>query len=222
MKWSLLFLFLSLIGLPATFAIASSDSTQQRRFQKLATQMGLKEPKLKPEEYEVRIWQRVALKYGDAHLAYILRKTKKRFTVVKYLIESTKDGFRYATRVKPTVEITPALWDQLLDYHLLTLPDLSTVLQKIYVKQPKDSTWNELDKDGVVTVKARRSRNKRILVYDGEGYSFEVFGSNVYRSYGYSNPFSYIEAHPESEELHQVTGILNDLSIIFRSDQIGR
>lgn len=184
--------------------------------------MGLKEPKLKPEEYEVRIWQRVALKYGDAHLAYILRKTKKRFTVVKYLIESNKDGFQYATRVKPTVKITPALWDQLQQYHILTLPNLSTVLEEVHAKQPKDSTWNEINNNGEITVKARRSRNKRMIVSDGEGYSFEVFGNNIYRSYGYSNPFSYIVAHPESEELHQVTGILNDLSIIFRSDQIGR
>jgi hypothetical protein len=221
MKWSLLFLFLSLTGLPATFAGILTDSIQQRRFKKLATQMGLKEPKLKPEEYEVRIWQTVALKYGDAHLAYILRKTKKRFTVVKYLIESTKDGFQYAIRVKPTVKIVPALWDQLQEHYLLTLPNLSTVLEEVHAKQPKDSTWNEIN-NGEITVKARRSRRKRLLVLDGEGYSFEVFGHNTYRSYGYSNPFSYIEAYPESEVLHNVTGILNDLSIIFRSDQIGR
>jgi hypothetical protein len=216
MKWSLLFLFLSLTLVPATFAGILTDSLQQRRFQKLATQMGLKEPDLKLDGYEVRIWYNMSFQYGEAQMAYILRKTQQEFTVAKYLIKSNKRGFRSATSLQPTTPVSPDLWSRLLTRNLLTLPDRSVVFERLYRNPDPISEKDriQLETDGSFTIRENKTKNQ-IVILDGEGFYFEVFSLNKYRSFIYDNPRRYSSFCSECEELQDVVGILDDLTALF-------
>ncbi len=217
-------LWLSLALTTGAPASVSFDSTVKRRFQKLTEQIGLKRPILKADEYEIRIWHSQALRYGDAEMAYVLRKTVKRFTIVKYIINSNQQGFQFATRLKPTVAITPALWKRLLKRNILTLPDQSVVFEQLYpkLKSPKGTTWTKIEADGSFTITTYRTPKRQTIVLDGEGYSFELFSADGYRVYGYDNLDVYLRDEPQSEELRNVAGILYDLSLLFRSDEQGR
>jgi hypothetical protein len=223
MRYTRLWLWLVLVLTTDAFARTTADSTAGL-FQKLSGQLGLKEPRLNANEYEVRIWNRVALRYGDAQMVYVLRKTSKQLSIVKYIIESNRQGFQRATKLKPTVSVTRALWKRLLAKNLLTMPDQSAVLEQLYKQPepPKDTIQGGLQADGSFTVKGRKSRLRRVIVGDGEGYEFEVFTANGYRQYTYGNPDIYARAYPENEDLRNVLSILNDISLVFRSDKTGR
>lgn len=186
--------------------------------------MGLKEPELKANEYEVRIWNRQSLRYGDAHMVYVLRKNRKGLIVVKYLINSNQQGFQFAESLNPTVTVTLNLWERLVRKNILTLSDHSVVFKKLYAEpEPrKDTVRGRMEPDGSFTIKGYKTTRRRVLIADGEGYSFEVFGKDSYRAYDYSNPRSYIEYEPQSPELRDVVSILDDLSLVFRADELGR
>lgn len=218
------FLLCSLMLTTGAQARVPSDSTAKKRFEKLAEQIGLKEPNQKADGYEVRIWNRQALRYGDAQMAYVLRKTKKRFTIEKYVINSNQQGFQFATRFKPTVTIRPTLWERLLKRNILTLPDQAFVFERLYPKpEPhKDTTRTRMEADGSFTIIGYKKPKRQPMIGDGEGYSFELFSANGYRVYHYGNPRSYFMDEPQSEELRNVVGILDDLSLVFRSDKLGR
>jgi|GEM_PF-2722593 len=216
MRWSLLFLLVSLALGPATFAETTSDSIQQRRFQKLAMQMGLKEPDLKSEEYEVRIWYNMSFQYGEAQMAYVLRKTQQEFTVAKYLINSNKRGFRRAILLQPTLPVSLDLWSRLLDKNILTLPDQSVVFERLR-RQPapiSDTDRIQLETDGSFTIRENKTKNQRYIL-DGETFYFEVFSTNNYHSFIYDNPRGYSRFYSDSEELRNVVGILDKLAPLF-------
>jgi hypothetical protein len=220
MRWSLLFLLVSLALGPATFAETTSDSIQQRRFQKLAMQMGLKEPDLKSEEYEVRIWYNMSFKYGEAQMAYLLRKTQHDFTVAKCLINSNKRGFRKATLLKPTLPVSDDLWSRLLDKNILTLPDRSVVFERLH-RQPdaiNETNRIQLETDGSFTIRENRTKNQ-IAILDGEIFYFEVFCRTNYHTFTYDNPRGYSRFYSESKELQNVVGILNELASLFDLSQ---
>ncbi|GAB4048333.1 hypothetical protein GCM10028810_34450 [Spirosoma litoris] len=195
-------------------------------YPKLAEQIGLKYPDLKEDEYEVRIWYRAGLLYGDSQTAYVLHKTEKRFTIVKYIIQSNQQGFQFAKRRKPKVTITPTLWQRFLRQNILTLPNESIVFDRLYPKPkprpPIDTVGAGMQADGSFTVKGYKPERRRSLFTDGDGYSFELFGPSNYRVYHYSNPDAYLKDDPQCEELQNVVGILDDLSLLFRTDKIGR
>ncbi|WP_206170575.1 hypothetical protein [Spirosoma pollinicola] len=198
----------------------------KRIFPKLTKQIGLKEPNLEADEYEVLIWYRQGLRFGDAQAVYVLHKTEKLFTVVKYIIDSNQRGFQSAKRWKPTVTTTLALWQRLLKQNILTLPNESTVFDRLYPKSrpspPVDTVQTGMQADGSFTVKGYRTERRRSLFTDGDSYSFELFGPNNYRVYSYSNPDAYLRDEPKCEELQNVVGILNDLNLLFRSDKLGK
>jgi hypothetical protein len=193
-------------------------------FPKLTEQIGLKTPKLKVNEYEIRIWNRQGLRYGEAQMAYVLRRTKKKFTILKYIINSDQHGFQFATILKPTVTAKPILWERLLKRSILTLPDQSVVFERLYpkVKPRTDTTQVKMEADGSFTIKGYISQRRRTLVSDGEVFSFEVFSVDSYRVYHYSNPDVYLRDNPQNEEIKNIVGILNDLSVVFRSDKLAR
>lgn len=224
MKRMSFLLWFSLMLTTGAQARVPSDSTAKKRFQKLVEQIGLKEPDLKADEYEIRIWNRQALRYGDAQMAYVLRKTRKRFTIVKYIIESNRQGFQFAKRFKPTVTTTPVLWERLLKRNILTLPDQAFVFERLYPKpEPhKDTTRTRIEADGSFTIIGYKKPKRRTIVSDGEGFSFEIFSADGYRVYHYGNPRSYLMDEPQSEELRNMIGILDDLSLVFRFDKLGR
>ncbi|GAB3779126.1 hypothetical protein GCM10028818_29380 [Spirosoma horti] len=226
MKQSTLLIWFSLLLTPKVIANISYDSTVKRVFPKLAEQIGLKDPDLKTDEYEVRIWFSGGLQYGDAQAAYVLRKTQKWFTVVKYIINSDERGFRSVKRWKPAVTVTLAFWQRLLKQNILTLPDDSVVFDRLYPKlRPMslvDTVQAGMEADGSFTVKGHRTARRRNLISDGDIYSFEVFGLHSYRVYSYSNPDLYLRDEPKCEELQNVVDIIDDLKLLFSSDKVGR
>ena len=222
MRYSWLWLWFVLVLTTDTVAHTPTDSTAGH-FQKLSSRLGLKEPNLEANEYEVRIWNRQALRYGEVQMAYVLRKTREKFTVVKYIIESNEQGFQFAISLKPTVSVTQVLWKRLLGKDLLTMPDQSSVLERL-LNQPgplKDTVQGGLQADGSFTIKSYKSR-PRVIVADGESFLFDVFSANGHRSYSYSNPDDLSRVYPESKELRNILAILNDVSLVFRSDKVGR
>jgi hypothetical protein len=106
-------------------------------------------------------------------------------------------------------------WNKLVDSQLLTLPTWSDVQTSYYASFPKDSAWNEISSDRIVTVKARRTRG-RMAVSDGKAYAFSISSHNNSRIYMYDNPFSSYRVLPDIPELRDVTGILTELNQLFR------
>src|SRR5919202_1683245 len=203
--------FLLLALLVSTCCLgASADSTQQRRLQKLSDEMRLKKPKLKEDEYEVRIWNRQSLAYGDAQTLYRLIKRRKTFTVSKYIILWNTYEFKHATEFKSTRPVPSELWQKLVELNMLTLPDMSALHDQLFPKPQNDSTWNVIEADGTVSVKAKIQKS-RVIIADGEGYYLQVFGKDSYPDYAYSNPFSYIKHRPDIVELGKVVAILNEV-----------
>ncbi|QIP11475.1 hypothetical protein G8759_01905 [Spirosoma aureum] len=198
-------------------AAGQADSTRNSKLAILAKKMHLKEPKLKEAEYEVRIWNKCGLCFGDAQMLYRLIKKQKSFTVSKYIILSDQRGFLHATSFKPTVPVTAYLWNRLVELGILTLPDQTAIQAQLYPKPQRDSTWNVIESDGSVSVKAKIRQNRSVLISDGESYYFDVFSATGYHNYGYSNPHGYLKAMPTIAELQKVVGILDELVPAFKS-----
>ena len=224
MRRALFLLWFSLELSTGALATTFADSTAKKLFPKLTEQIGLKDPVLSEGEYEVRIWNQQGLHFGQAQMVYILRKSEKKFTLAKYNINSNEQGFQSAIRLKPTVTVTPNFWERLLKQNILTLPNESVVFERLYPK-PKpgtDTTRIRIEADGSFTVIKNRILKRKTMVSDGEGFLFELFSANSYRVYSYGNPDVYLKDEPQCKELQSVLGILNDLSLMFRSDEAGR
>lgn len=192
------------------------DSTRKERRQALAGKMRIREPILREGEYEVRIWNRCELCYGEAHVLYRLIKRKETFTVSKYTIRWNKYEFEQAKKFKPPRPATIALWNKLTEQNILILPDEFVIHDQLFPKPGKDSTWNVIEADGTVSVKAKIRRESWMLIGDGESYYFQVFSKDNYHDYGYSNPLGYMKGKPEIAELKNVVSILNELSDVFQ------
>jgi hypothetical protein len=150
-------------------------------------------------------------------MLYRLIKKQKSLTVSKYIILSDQRGFRHATSFKSTVPVTDYLWNRLVEQGILTLPDQAAIHDQLFPKPQKDSTWNVIEPDGSVSVKAKIRRNRSVLIGDGESYYFYVFSATGYHKYGYSNPRGYLKSMPAIAELQKVVGILDELAPVFNS-----
>ncbi|QHV98986.1 hypothetical protein [Spirosoma endbachense] len=210
-----LLLFFCLSG--KVLAAGQVDSTRNSKLAILAKKMHLKETELEEGDYEVRIWNKCGLCFGDAQMLYRLIKKQKSFTVFKYIILSDQRGFRHATSFKPTVPVTDNLWSRLVEQGILTLPDQAAIHDQLFPKPQKDSTWTVIEADGSVSVKAKIRQNRSVLISDGESYYFDVFSATGYHNYGYSNPREYLKAMPTIAELQKVVGILDELAPAFNS-----
>lgn len=219
MKRLAIFLMFAYVLSMNALAGVSTDSTTKLGFQTLAKKMHLKTPKLDEGEYEVRIWNNQALRYGEAQMLYVLTKKEKQFSVSKCIIESDGQGFRHAVHLNPnpTIPIDNTLWEQFVQQGILGPPDEVVIHDQLFAKPPKDSTWNVVEADGSVSVKAKRRDNPMLIIADGEGYYFEVFSADSYRSAGYGNPREYLKFKPNIAELRKVVTILNKLAVLFRS-----
>ncbi|GAB3757721.1 hypothetical protein GCM10028817_29960 [Spirosoma pomorum] len=178
--------------------------------------MGLKEPKLKSEEYEIRIWYNMSFQYGEAQMAYLLRKTQQEFTVAKYLIKSNKRGFQKATLLQPTLPVSPDSWSRLLAKNILVLPDRSVVFERLYRRPAPISDTDRVrqETDGSFTIRGQKNKNQ-IAILDGEAFYFEVFSVNNYHAFVYDNPRRYSSFYSECEELRNVVDILDELTSLF-------
>ena len=225
MRYLILVSLISSFFLGNVFADVSTDSTTKARFQRLADKLRIKEPESAEGDYQIRIWKKCGLCFGDAQMAYILHKTKKRFSVLKYIINLNQQGFQFSKRLKPTVPIKPVFWERLLKRNILTLPNQSVVLERLYaMPEPRrvDTVQAGMQVDGSFTVKGHKTPRGRTLVSDGEGYSVELFSTSGYRIYSYSNPDVYLGDNPQSEELQNIVGILSDLKLVFQSGKSER
>lgn len=212
-RWGVVLLLSFYLVIP--FVAASQDKlTNQQRFEKLARKLHLKTPKLSEDEYEIRIWNRQGLTFGDAQMLYVLTKKKKALSVAKYVINFDKDGFISAIDLKPPNPVTIDLWELLVNHHILELPDQKAIHDELH-PQHKDSTWTGVEADGSVSIHAKKLESS-VWITDGESYYFEVFSEKDYRSYGYSNPREYIRYKPNIAELQNVVAILNSMATLFR------
>ncbi|ADB41501.1 hypothetical protein [Spirosoma linguale] len=203
-------LFVSII------ATSQNELTEKQPFEELAQKLKLKAPKLTEGEYEIRVWNRQALMYGDAQSLYVLSKRKKAFKVERYIIAWDGPKFSYATKFNPTVSITDSLWKKLVEEGLLSWPDETIIEQQLHPKQPPDSTRTSVEPDGSVSVIARK-RKPSVWISDGEGYYIDVISHDLHQRYRYGNPRAYYQARPDIHELRKVVTILNSISGLFRT-----
>lgn len=176
--------------------------------------MGLKIPKLKEGEYEIRAWKKCQLCFGEAHVLYRLIKKGEKFRALRYGIDFNKNDFIRAKRTNPTTLSSRELWNRLLKKGILTLPDQSAIDEELHPKPQKDSTWNVIETDGSISVHAKKKKPS-FLIGDGESYHFEVFSTDNYRMYEYDNPKGYLNHRPDIVELQRVISILDELSSAF-------
>ena len=190
MRCLILISLISLFSSGNIVADVPADSMTKARFQLLADKVNIESPKLEEGDYQTRIWKKCGLCYGDAQMAYVLHKTRKRFSVVKYVINSNKEGFQFSKRLKPTVTIKPVFWERLLKRNILTLPNQSIVLERLYaMPEPRvDTVRAGMQADGSFTVKGYKTQRRMTLIGDGEDYLVELFSPNSYRVYSYGSP----------------------------------
>jgi len=219
--WCLIRLFL-LVGFFLSSHVSAGiaiDSTIKVRLQNLAKKMHLKTPKLAEGDYEVRIWNECGLCFGDAHELYRLIKNRKTIRLSKYNLRFNKNEFIQAKRTNPAVLSLQELWNRLMQQSILTLPDQSAIYDELHPKPQKDSTWNIIETDGSISVKAKRKAGGNVIISDGESYYFEVFGTDTYRIYEYGNPREYVKYKPNIVELRHVNTILDEIASVFYSSK---
>ncbi len=197
-----------------TFALAPGDSTVYSALHQLTDKLHLKEPKLRKDEYEVRIWQREQLVFGPAQVVYILKKTAKNVRLTKYQIHFDKPNFQRFTHIKPVRRIDSTFWNRLVKQDILTMPDDSAIENRLRPKPKKDSTRVTIESDGSIAVKANK-KAPRFMISDGQTYYFEVFSADSHREYSYHNPVAYLSAI-QLPELQKVVAILDELSTSFQ------
>ncbi|GAB3987002.1 hypothetical protein GCM10028807_05620 [Spirosoma daeguense] len=183
-------------------------------FSELAEKMRLKTPSLEAGEYEVRIWQKCQLCFGEAHELYRIEKQTDKFSVTKYSIHSNKTGFRNFTRIKPSKLVTDSLWTELVQLDILVLPDEAAIESRLRPRH-KDSTYTSVEPDGSVSIHAKKQESS-VWISDGESYHIDVFSQNSHRRYEYGNPRGYLRAKPKIQELQKIVAILDKLVAHFK------
>lgn len=196
-------------------AVFQSVPVVQPKLDSLAKNLRLKEPDLQGGEYEVRIWNRQQLMYGDAQSLYLLRRTRQAITISKYVITWQGPKFKGARKIKPFRPATDSLWMKLVKQNILTLPDQIAIYDRLHPRPKKDSTWSVVEADGSINVKANRTAVGNVLIGDGEAYYVEILGYGEYRLYAYSNPKGYYKAEPTIPELQKLTTILTTIESFF-------
>ncbi|WP_019989082.1 hypothetical protein [Rudanella lutea] len=193
------------------------DSTRvQARFDALAQKVGLKTLPLKPGNYQVRIWTKVSLAYGDAQKLYVLDRTDAGLFLSEYSLNWAQNRFENSERLTRRKKVDPAIWSQLVSDGLLTLPDQSVLREQIFPKSaPRDtsipSTVVSVDKEGEVTVKAPKNTERYVIIGDGISYRFDIFSAEGHRTYKYHCPAGYGKVRTKVVELQQVVSILKQL-----------
>ncbi|WP_080059681.1 hypothetical protein [Spirosoma aerolatum] len=207
-------LLLLLVLVVSGWAVGKPKPTLGLYFPDLTYKMGLKDPELKEGEYEVRIWQKCELCFGEAHELYLLKKTRKMLKLSVYTIHYTGPKFKRAKRVNTCKLSSAELWNQLIQKGILTLPDQSMIDNELHPKHQKDSTWTMVEADGTISVHARKTKSS-FIVSDGESYYFETISSTANRMYMYSNPYVYFRNRPDIVELKNVVAILDKLKQVI-------
>jgi hypothetical protein len=212
MRYNAVFLFIGLAI--STWSIGSTNPDPRVYFPTLTDKMGLKIPKLNEGEYEIRVWKKCQLCYGEAHVLYRLIKKGEKVRLSRYNIHFNKNEFIRAKRTNPTTRSLQELWNRLIEKDILTSSYESAIDEELHPKPQKDSTWNVIEADGSISVHAKRKKPS-FWIGDGESYHFEIFSTNSYRMYEYANPKGYLMQRPDIIGLQKVVSILDELSSAF-------
>ncbi|AKD58004.1 hypothetical protein [Spirosoma radiotolerans] len=195
-------------------SIGSTNPDPKVYFPNLTEKMGLKTPRLKEGEYEIRVWEKCQLCYGEAHVLYRLVKKGEKVSLSRYTIHFNKNEFIRAKQTSSTTRSLQELWNHLVEKDILTSSYQSTVEEELHPKPQKDSTWNVIDADGSISVHAKRKKPS-FWIGDGESYHFDIFSADSYRMYEYHNPKEYLRQRPDIVGLQKVVSILDELSSAF-------
>ncbi|KAB7732112.1 hypothetical protein F5984_07830 [Rudanella paleaurantiibacter] len=199
---------------------APEDSTQvQARFDALAQKAGVKTLVLKPGNYQVLIWTKVSLAYGDAQKLYVLDRTDAGLFLSDYSLNWAQNRFKSSERLKHRKRIDQAIWNQLVSDGLLTLPDQSALRGQIFPpsKPASTTTTVHVDKEGEVTIKAPKSTENYVIIGDGVSYRFDIFSAEGHRTYKYHCPAGYGRVRTKVIELQQVVSILKQVFSLVKN-----
>lgn len=190
-------------------------------FSDLTQKIGLKHPKLRNNEYEVRLWVKTALAYGDAQELYVIHQKKNRLTLKQYFIYFQKTQYlKHVVTFTALIKNT-SLWNSLTAHDVLTLPNGQEIISDIFkeerqkMRQFRDTTRVEIINDSIRVV-GRRSRGRLLIIGDGTSYYFEAFSKNTFHKYAYHCPATYLQAYPQKKELEKVNAIIQLIFKAFR------
>ncbi|NBB19675.1 hypothetical protein GVN20_09960 [Runella sp. CRIBMP] len=188
-------------------------------FADLTQKIDIKHPKPRNEEYEIRLWVKTALAYGDAQELYVIHQKKNRLTLKQYFFYSQKTQYlKHIVTFKASIKDT-SLWSSLTAHDVLTLPNGTEIVRDVFkeegqkMRQFRDTTRVEIINDSIRVV-GRRSRGKQMIVLDGTSYYFEIFCKNTFHKYAYHCPATYSHAYPQKKEFEKANTIIQ---LIFRA-----
>ncbi|WP_077922460.1 hypothetical protein [Spirosoma sp. 209] len=186
------------------------------RFEHLAQQVGLRDLRLKPAEYQVRIWINESLTYGDADELYVIDKKETGLFLSHYALQWRQNTIKKARRLVHKQVADTLVWQQLLADDLLTLPDQSLLKDNINPKpNPRDTTVRvSVHSDSGVTIRAKKTE-PRAIMSDGVNYRFDIVSANTRRSYTYHCPVGYAGVKPRVVELQKVVSLLKRIFTLF-------
>ncbi|WP_420148497.1 hypothetical protein [Spirosoma sp.] len=211
MQYRSVFLFIFLVLSGKTVAQTQS----KLYFPALSEKMGLKMPRLKDGDYEIRVWKKCQLCFGEAHELFRLIKTERKLSLSKYNLRFRRDKFIRAEEIESKKIVPDDLWRRLEQQNVLTLPDQAAIADELHPRPQRDSTWYTISSDGTINVHAKKKKNSFIWITDGESYHFEIFSANGSRTYAYINPHGDFRHKPEIIELKKVVSILDELGAAF-------
>lgn len=215
-RFVLLSVFLLMSQSAWSFRAQADSATVAVRFDALANKMKVRQPKLKADEYQVRLWVKVSLAYGDAQKLVVLDKKPNSLVVSEYEIVWDKYTFDKAKCIRNKAEVDTMVWQKLLADGLLTLSDQSMLKEQLFPKRsPRDTTVAvRVDSLGAVTVTAKKTESY-VFISDGVHYRFDILGANSRRSYDYHCPAGYARVRTKVVELKKVVSLLTQIFTLF-------
>ncbi|WP_428653855.1 hypothetical protein [Runella sp.] len=207
-----------MLGLMTSFA-NSSDSVLY--FPDLAQKIGLKHPKLRNKEYEIRLWIKTALVYGDAQELYVIHQKNNRLTLKRFHLYFQKHEYlRHTASFNDKAKDT-LLLRNLIAHKVFTLPNGKGIVDEVLkeerqkMSQFSDTVRVEIVND-TIRVVGRKRIGKLLLVLDGTGYYLEAFGKNFFHKYSYHCPATYSETYPQKKDFGNANAIIKLIFNVFR------
>lgn len=196
-------------------AKTTQDSTFY--FETLTQQIGVRVPKLRQREYQIRFWVNTSLMFGEAQELYVITHKKNQLHLQKFEIWNNKSGYlKHIVTFKAVVNDNSFL-QELLHNNLLSIREQHIIIDSLRKEyrnkraQRDNTTRVEMNGD-TVRVIAKKYGKGEIFMTDGISYYFEVLGKNFFRKYSCHCPKGYAEFYKETKELEQP---LNIIQLIF-------
>ncbi|GAB3332945.1 hypothetical protein GCM10027299_39890 [Larkinella ripae] len=196
----------------------ATDTVIRSRFESLARQLRLKKPALEEGEYEVRMWVKEELRYGDFQVLYVLTKEHNKLKTTRYSLEYDKHKFTGFKKQVINTKEDQAIWKKLIANDITMLPDMvSLPVFRPYKPEPGDTSRRvDVSSGGEVTITMKKRPERGfLLIADGTSYHFEILSKKYYHHYTYSNPLQYSKHYTDTVELQKVSAIIDEIIRIF-------